>query len=217
MPSSPPRAARSLGLLGKGQRGSEAVDGGDGLAHARRDGHDLADDRLAARRRLRILPLERRALRRHATELLLHPALRRDQRLKLKAQLRLLFLQAQYLERTAQRQLGGRERLPRQRRQPRRLLLHLGRRLLCRLDLCLRRRLRRRRRLLRLLSLLGRKRREPHHLRLCRRNAAGDLCLLCFYLGVGFLLPLRRRGRRGRRLGLGLFGGFWLSLPRASH
>mmetsp|Transcript_40712 Transcript_40712/g.132321 ORF Transcript_40712/g.132321 Transcript_40712/m.132321 type:complete len:318 (-) Transcript_40712:641-1594(-) len=145
MPSSPPRAARSLGLLGEGQRGGEAVDGGDGLAYARRDGHDFADDGLAARRRLRVLPLERRALRRHAAERLLHPALRRDQRLELKAQLRLLLLQAQYLERTAQRQLGGRERLPRQRRQPRRLLLRLGRRLLCRLDLCLRRRLRRRR------------------------------------------------------------------------
>mmetsp|Transcript_24784 Transcript_24784/g.73585 ORF Transcript_24784/g.73585 Transcript_24784/m.73585 type:complete len:461 (+) Transcript_24784:208-1590(+) len=108
MPSSPPRAARSLGLLGEGQRGGEAVDGGDGLAYARRDGHDFADDCLAARRRLRVLPLERRALRRHAAERLLHPALRRDQRLKLKAQLRLLLLQAQYLERTAQRQLGGR-------------------------------------------------------------------------------------------------------------
>ena len=59
MPSSPPRAARSLGLLGEGQRGGEAVDGGDGLAYARRDGHDFADDCLAARRRLRVLPLER--------------------------------------------------------------------------------------------------------------------------------------------------------------
>ena len=55
----PPRAARSLGLLGEGQRGGEAVDGGDGLAYARRDGHDFADDCLAARRRLRVLPLER--------------------------------------------------------------------------------------------------------------------------------------------------------------